>query len=575
MKFIRNLKMSVKLLGSFFIMIIAMVAIGLISIQSMGELNSYSQEIFNINMQGTIALEEVKSNLNQVASNTNRALNPTYAHLVQDSINNINNLSNINNENLSFYESILNNDPVLTADFAVLQDILGKFRTSRTNVLNLVTAGDYAAASELNDGEYVGILADLRVQLDKMLAYEKYLAEEKLIEAEDAFDSATTSTIIIIIAMVIVAIGLGILISTIISSSLKKVSHVTDRIAKGDLTVEVEENFRKQKEEFGALARNVHKMREELVETVGEIKHAANVLDNSVNSTNNTLNELNDRITDTSAATEELSAGMEETGASAEEMNATAAEIERAVETVAEKAEDGATKSGDIHTRAAELGRNVNSSIDKSNQIFSDIKKSLEQALEDSKAVDEINALADAILGITSQTTLLALNASIEAARAGEAGRGFAVVANEISALADNSKNTVTQIQAITKVVMSAVNALATSSSNLLNFVSQDVMKDYNDMLTAADSYTNDAIYISDMTSDLSATSEELLASVQVLMRAINEVSSAAQEGARTTSVVAEQTTDISMNAQTIVGNMKETSNIAHELSESVGKFQL
>ena len=122
---------------------------------------------------------------------------------------------------------------------------------------------------------------------------------------------------------------------------------------------------------------------------------------------------------------------------------------------------------------------------------------------------------------------------------------------------------------------MAAVNALASSSTNLLNFVSDDVMKDYNSMLEAADSYTNDAVYMSDMTSDLSATSEQLLASVQVLMRAINEVSSAAQEGARTTSVVAEQTTDISMNAQTIVTNMKETGDTAHELAELVNKFKL
>jgi methyl-accepting chemotaxis protein len=221
------------------------------------------------------------------------------------------------------------------------------------------------------------------------------------------------------------------------------------------------------------------------------------------------------------------------------------------------------------------LGKHVNDSIDKSNTIFKEIKSTLEKALDDSKAVDEINALADAILGITSQTTLLALNASIEAARAGEAGRGFAVVANEISALADNSKNTVTQIQAITKVVMNAVNALATSSTNLLNFVAGDVMNDYKDMLEAANSYNTDSIYMSDMTSDLNATSEELLASVQILMRAINEVSAAAQEGARTTTIVAEQTTDISVNASTIVDSMKETQETSDHLVHLVDKFKV
>jgi methyl-accepting chemotaxis protein len=266
---------------------------------------------------------------------------------------------------------------------------------------------------------------------------------------------------------------------------------------------------------------------------------------------------------------------MEETGASAEEMNATAIEIERAVETVAEKAEDGAAKSNEIHDRASDLSKRVNASIEKSNNIFNEIKTTLQKALEDSKAADEINNLADAILNITSQTTLLALNASIEAARAGEAGRGFAVVANEISALADNSKNTVNQIQAITKVVMASVNSLASSSTNLLNFVSDDVMIDYQDMLEAASSYNSDAAFVSDMTSDLSATSEQLLASVKEMMRAIGEVADAAQEGARTTSIVAEQGTDIAVSAQTIVANMGNTTTISHELMDVVQKFTI
>jgi methyl-accepting chemotaxis protein len=337
----------------------------------------------------------------------------------------------------------------------------------------------------------------------------------------------------------------------------------------------VPDSYQKQKDEIGVLAKGIQLMRDNLFDTISHIKDSTVVLDKSVHSTNTTLHRLSDRLTDTSAATEELSASMEETGASAEEMNATSAEIERAIEIVAEKAEDGAGKSGEIHNHASKLSSDVNASIDKSNQIFTEIKVALDKALEDSKAVDEINALADAILGITSQTTLLALNASIEAARAGEAGRGFAVVANEISALADNSKNTVTQIQAITKVVMAAVGALANSSANLLNFVSEDVMRDYQDMLKAAGSYTNDAVFISDMTSDLSATSEELLASAQAMMRAINEVAVAAQEGARATTNVAEQTTEISSDAQVIVSNMETIEETADKLLTMVEKFKL
>ncbi len=391
---------------------------------------------------------------------------------------------------------------------------------------------------------------------------------------------ATATTLITLVSIIggvglIVAAVIIVLLSNSIARPVKAMCDIASQIAGGDLTVTVPEKFRNGKDEIGDLSRYLQQMRDELAETVAGINDASGSLQGQVSTIKSAIDALNDRISDTSAATQELSAGMEETGASAEEMNATANEIEHAAGVVSEKSQEGAGKSAEIHARARELGTHVNESIKTSNRMFSEIKISLEKALEDSKAVEEINALADAILGITSQTTLLALNASIEAARAGEAGRGFAVVANEISALADSSKNTVTQIQAITKVVMSAVNALASSSSNLLNFVAENVQTDYQDMLKAAESYTNDADYVTNMTGDLNTASEELHSAVQILIRAVNEVSMAAQEGARTTSTVAEQTTDIAGNASTVADNMTQTQGTANKLASLISRFKL
>lgn len=99
----------------------------------------------------------------------------------------------------------------------------------------------------------------------------------------------------------------------------------------------------------------------------------------------------------------------------------------------------------------------------------------LEKSVKDSEKVSQINELTKVILDIASQTNLLALNASIEAARAGEAGKGFAVVAQEISALADNSRQTAGNIQIISNEVTEAVKSLAENAMQLHLFLPQFV----------------------------------------------------------------------------------------------------
>ncbi|MCX8008064.1 MAG: methyl-accepting chemotaxis protein, partial [Coriobacteriia bacterium] len=161
------------------------------------------------------------------------------------------------------------------------------------------------------------------------------------------------------------------------------------------------------------------------------------------------------------------------------------------------------------------------------------IDKDMRGAIEQSKAVEQINILTESILQITSQTNLLALNAAIEAARAGEAGKGFAVVAEEIRKLAEDSKNTVNQIQSVTQLVVSSVESLKRNSEKALNFIDTTVVGDYKTMVGIGEQYYKDAESVQDLVSDFSATAEELLASIQSMGKAINEVTISNNEGAQ------------------------------------------
>ena len=288
---------------------------------------------------------------------------------------------------------------------------------------------------------------------------------------------------------------------------------------------------------------------------------------------NTNVYNLNAEIEDVSATTEELAASSEETAASAEQINGMTQQIEEAAREIAIRAQDGATESQDIHKRAVKTKDDTVENRQKVKQMMADIRVNLEQALEDAKVVDQIGVLADSILNITAQTNLLALNASIEAARAGEAGKGFAVVAEEIRVLAEQSKDAVANIQAVTENVNKAVGNLTSDSNRLLDFVDTDIVECLNGFEKMADDYNMDASNINDLVSDFSATSEELVASISNITQAIDGITSASNDSATGTTNIAQKTIVIVKGSEAVMNGAKTAEASAAELRKNVNNF--
>ena len=400
--------------------------------------------------------------------------------------------------------------------------------------------------------------------------YDNKIVDESIIEAK--------SRVFISINIAIMATLISILTGIFNLISIKKRSGRTveliQKTSRFDLVHDGSyDSFRTEKDEFADIVNAELKSRSEFRNIIRNVINETSYLRQVVATTNNEISVLKESVEDISATTEELSAGMEETAASTQEMSATSAEIERAVESVADKAQDGAMTAKEINTRATTLMENFLNSYNNSKTIFEGVKTKLEQALEESKTVEQINVLANSILQITSQTNLLALNAAIEAARAGEAGMGFAVVADEIRKLAEDSKKAVIEIQQAVKTVTTAVGNLAAESNTLLGFVSEDVINDYKAMLEGTDKYSKDAGNISEIVTDLSATSEELFASIQGMMKAIDEINMAADEGATGTVTIADKNGQIVIKASKVCDEINTIMDTANKLESMVHKF--
>jgi methyl-accepting chemotaxis protein len=194
--------------------------------------------------------------------------------------------------------------------------------------------------------------------------------------------------------------------------------------------------------------------------------------------------------------------------------------------------------------------------------------------MEESKEVERINSLTDDILSIASQTNMLALNASIEAARAGEHGRGFAVVADQIRNLADNSKNTATNIQELSGVVVGAVNQLNENATVLMEFISGRVMADYQNNVDSGNRYNEETTRIYKEMDRFLARTAQVNQMIHQMVDKFDRINRAVEENAHDVS-------DAAGNAASLVSLMNEVSgavdtskNAVDGLGKAIEKFR-
>lgn len=383
-------------------------------------------------------------------------------------------------------------------------------------------------------------------------------------------------TEVIILGAICLVIGLTVM-AILISSITKKLSIVNSKLydlvhSEGDLTQTIDV---RTGDETELMADNVNALLSHIREIMLQISSNASDLNRSSLDVVKELSVASEGIVDLSATMEEMSASMEETSSTLSQINDSVADINVRIDNIKEQASTGNSTTHDIADYAHKL--NAQAAQEQKNTISAvkEMSAIVNEKIQQSKAVEEINILTQNILDITSQTNLLALNASIEAARAGEAGRGFAVVATEIGTLATNSADAATKIQAVSMMVIDAVKGLAEESEKMLNFMNDVTLTGYSRLLDTTNKYQQDASDINKMMKEFSEISKEVNEAIDLIQESIAAVDIAIEENTKGIVTVAETST----NLTEVVNNISETADLNKEISDmlntEVGKFKL
>ena len=287
----------------------------------------------------------------------------------------------------------------------------------------------------------------------------------------------------------------------------------------------------------------------------------------------NQIQLASDNITNTSAALEELSASMQNVSETADVMNEKLEEVKSATDSISAGVEDGTAKAEEIRAEAIEIKNAAQNKKDNTGARMEELSGVLEQSVKDSEKVAQINELTKVILDIASQTNLLALNASIEAARAGEAGKGFSVVAEEISSLADNSRQTAGNIQVISNEVTEAVKTLADNAMQVLEFINTTVLADYDSYVGTGEKYEETAKIINEMLDGISEQTQNLNEIMGEMSDSVTSISESVQESTKAISQSAESSQYIVDEISGISSAMDTNNDVTDKLNESTKQF--
>ncbi|SHI74700.1 methyl-accepting chemotaxis protein [Propionispora hippei] len=568
---LRNLKTSVKILSLIILMTLSLLIVGYLGHYATTNMATSLNDMYNNRLLPIQWLNSVRAE-SRINENLTLAI-----FLSQDKAKQAVLLKEIG-EHKAKVESLLSDYSQAKLDSYEAQTVpqvmeeMKAYRGEWQRALDLAMAGRQAEGYAYFTQNAAGHLESLNKLLDELVEHNsKIAAEEKtannaLAVYNDRLGLAAT------LVTVLIALGMGWLISRLIAVPLNQMVSQVKQLAAGNLadrqaTVVYED-------EVGQLSKEVNVMAGHLRNLVVNITQTAEQL---------------------AAASEELTAGTDQAAQATEDVTVTIAEVAQDAQEQSNAIEDATNIVMQMSTAIEQIAGNANTvsgaasktaeaatAGSQSADLVSVQMESIEETVGASaQAVEklgerskEIGQIVDTISGIASQTNLLALNAAIEAARAGEQGRGFAVVAEEVRKLAEQAQEAASQIA----TMIGEVQAETSRAVTAMNEGSQQVKTGAEVVVNAGKGFKEIVSLIDDVSSqvmEISSAIQQLSAGSQQIVTAMRNIDDIGKKSASRTQTVSSAIEEHSASIEEISSSSQELSIMAEKLQGAVHKFKV
>lgn len=448
------------------------------------------------------------------------------------------------------------------------------FRKSNLNFTNIILVLQKEDAVDYKD--IISSTSEMNVSFKQMNSLILDYALKGQVEVDSVYNQAKAQNFSLFIILFIALIIVSLFVELIVIHPLRKVNkQLKDIISdvennQGDLTKRI---TCKSKDEVGVLVTGINQFMEKLQLIMKNITKSTSKLDLSVQSVRNQIYISDTNVNDISSTMEEISASMQEVSATISIVNYGIVNVTNAIISVSKQTAEGERLSKEISSRSDVLRKEAKDGKTETVTMLSELREVLNQSIKNSQQAERIKGLTNDILNVSGQTNLLALNASIEAARAGEAGKGFAVVADEIRELAENSRKAASNIVEISEMVTDSVSMLAVNAEDMINFIGDAVLHDYDLFLETTENYQNDALSTNQLVENVTTSISRLEDIITKMNDAIDGITSAVEESATGVEHVTENIGDLVAAISEVGNKVKDNNSISEALQTEVAVF--
>ena len=375
--------------------------------------------------------------------------------------------------------------------------------------------------------------------------------------------------LIVDMALLVVSI---IVLNIVVSIMLKPLSELKKFVKE---KVIGNQNCKTEKSEVKEISYLIEELQDRVLSTIYKTQQETIHIQDMVSGTNAHVSKMNGNIMEISAIMEETGASVAVQTQSIGEIDSTCRNVTDAIDELAERTQNITSYANEIIERVEQIVPEVLEDKENAIKVTVDSREKLRIAIEETKVISQIVEVSQAISEIAGQTNLLSLNASIEAARAGEAGRGFSVVAEEIKKLSETTGNEIEKVNRLTEKVLKSVEALSHASSQIIEFLDEVVLKDYEKLEMLADNYKEDATYYAQVSSMLSGNTKDLRSSIANINEILGTINLSQKDLDGAVQSVNGNLQEITYASETVSEETQDVMNSISSLQTTIQQFQL